>query len=119
MPPTDKTYGPYVHGLNKGGLNEIMTSSKLRGTLPSNHVASDRPAVRAYVGSFELQRKNKNWSGRDKTFIEFTTRLPPRAGLPPGYAEWSDEQLIEGHLPIRILRVVNGEGEPVGDGSRT
>jgi hypothetical protein len=108
-----RTYGPYVHTLNKGGLNEIVTTSKLRGTEASNYMANDRRAVRAYVGTFEYQKKNKNWSGRKSIHIEFLTFVPPRSGLPPGAAEWGEELLIEGYLPIQILRVVNGEGENV------
>ena len=103
-----KVYGPFVHTLNKGGLQEIRTSSRLRGSAASNHMANDSIAVRAYVGSFEYQRKNKNWHGKT-IHIEFLTALPPRSGLPPGYAEWTDN-LIDGHLPIQITRVMLGDG---------
>ena len=106
-----RTFGPFVHTLNKGGLNEIVTASKLRGSVASNHLANDNKAVRAYVGSFEHQRKNKRWSGRVSIHIEFLALIPPRSDLPPGYAEWTEDQLVESHLPIKILRVVNGEGE--------
>lgn len=105
-------YGPFVHTLNKGGLKEIRTTGKLRAAAASNNMANDRPAVRAYVGTFEYQRKNKNWHDRQSVHIEFTTTIPPRSGLPPGYAEWTDT-LIEGHLPIKINRVLNGAGEEV------
>jgi hypothetical protein len=110
---TARTYGPFVHTLNRGGLKEIVTTGKLRGAEASNHLTNDVKAVRAYVGTFEFQKKNKNWSGRLKTHIEFLTFTPPRDGLPPGYAEWSGEQLINDHLPIKVLRVLNSEGEPV------
>jgi hypothetical protein len=110
---TARTLGPFVHTLNKGGLKEIVTSGKLRGAPAANHMANDRKAVRAYVGSFEEQKKNKNWSGRISVHIEFMTSVPPRPQLPPGYAEWTEDQLSEGFLPIRILRVLNGEGEAV------
>jgi hypothetical protein len=109
----EKTYGPFVHTLNKGGLKEIVTTAKLRGTQASNHLANDAKAVRAYIGTFEHQKKNKNWAGRLSIHIEFLTCLPPRSGLPPGYAEWTEESLIEGYLAISIQRVVNGEGESV------
>lgn len=109
-----RTYGPFVHTLNKGGLKQICISSSLKGTAASNHLANDRLAVRAYIGSFELQKKNKNWSGRQSTHIEFLSFTPPRPNLPPGYAEWDESQLQEGYLPIQILRVVNGEGEAIG-----
>lgn len=108
-----RTYGPYVHTLNKGGLKEIVTTGRLRGTEASNNLANDRRAVRAYVGTFEQQKKNKNWSGRQSVHIEFVTSVPPRSGLSPGYAEWDDSLLVAGYLPIEILRVVNGEGEKV------
>ena len=108
-----RKYGPFVHGLNKGGLGEIIASGKLRGTLGANHYANDRPTVRAYAGTFEYQKKNKNWSGRSSIFIEFTTPVPLRSGLGAGAAEWSGGDLIDGYLPISITRVVNGDGERV------
>ncbi|MEJ8854150.1 hypothetical protein WKW79_06205 [Variovorax robiniae] len=108
-----RTFGPFVHTLNKGGLREIVTSGKLRGTPASNHLANDHLAVRAYAGSFEHQKRNKNWSGRISRHIEFVSHVAPRPGLPPGYAEWTDEQLIDGHLRIQILRVLDGEGSIV------
>ncbi|MCB1887832.1 MAG: hypothetical protein KDH20_09520 [Rhodocyclaceae bacterium] len=108
-----KKYGPFVHKLNKGGLHAIVTTGKLRGAEGSNYFSNDRAAVRAYVGTFEYQKKNKNWSGRTSIFIEFMTTVPLRSGLGPGHAEWSGDELIEGYLPIQILRVLNGEGEAV------
>lgn len=104
-------HGPFVHTLNKGGLTEIVSSRRLRGTAPANHLASDRAAVRAYTGSFEHQKRNKNWSGKISVHIEFMTAIAPDADLPPGWAVWSDDRLIDGYLPIRILRVVNGDGD--------
>lgn len=108
-----REYGPFVHTLNKGGLRLIITSGKLKGTQPANHLASDRLAVRAYAGSFEHQRKNKNWKGKTSIHIEFMTPIPVDADLPPGWAMWSEDRLIEGYLPIRILRVVNGDGDVI------
>ena len=113
MPASTQAFGPFVHGLNKGGLFNISGTRKLRGANPSNNMASERPAVRAYAGSFEHQKAIKRWSGSDKTFIEFMTYTPPRSGLPPGYAEWSEEQLNEGFLPIHILRIVDGNGRQI------
>lgn len=113
LPGTGREHGPFVHTLNKGGLQQIVASGMLRGTAPANHLASDRLAVRAYTGSFEHQKKNKNWSGRLSVHVEFMTPVPPDTDLPPGWAIWSDDRLLDGHLPIRILRVLNGDGEPV------
>jgi hypothetical protein len=110
---TGEEHGPFVHTLNKGGLREIVTSQKLRGTIPGNYLASDRLAVRAYKGSFEHQKKNKNWSGKVSVHIEFMSRIAPDTGQSPGWAVWSEDSLIQGHLPIRILRVVNGDGEVI------
>jgi hypothetical protein len=107
------SYGPFVHGLNKGGLVDIVRSSSLRGVGASNNMTNDRLAVRAYTGGFEFQRKTKRWSGADKTFIEFMTDTPPRPNLPPGYAEWTEEGLNDGVLKIRILRIVDGDGNTV------
>lgn len=106
-------HGPYVHGLNKGGLKQIISQSKLLGTSASNHMANDHPAVRAYEGTFEFHKKNKNWHGRDRVIIEFMTRQPSRGGMPPGAAEWTAGQLNNNYLDIKILRVLNGEGEQV------
>jgi hypothetical protein len=72
-----KTYGPFVHTLNRGGLREILVTSKLRGSVASNHLANDSAAVRAYVGSFEYQQRNKNWHGHQSTHIEFLSFIPP------------------------------------------
>jgi len=94
-------------------LKEITLIQKLRGATASNHMSNDNSAVRAYVGTFEQQKANKLWHGRDKTFIEFYTRKPHRSGLTPGYAEWCDEQLSDNHLTIKIKKVVNGEGEVI------
>ena len=102
-------YGPFVHTLNKGGLAEIRAMSKLRGSAASNHMTNDSIAVRAYVGTFEYQKQNKNWSDARSVHIEFLTSIPPRSGLPPGYAEWTDS-LVDGHLPIQITRVLHGDG---------
>ncbi|MEX1188760.1 MAG: hypothetical protein WED33_05835 [Bacteroidia bacterium] len=104
-------YGPYVHGLNKGGLPEIIISSKLRGAAASNHMSNNNPAVRAYEGSFEFHKKNKRWQGKHKIYIEFLTKQPSRSGMPPGGAEWTGSQLTNNHLEIKILRVINGDGE--------
>ena len=102
-------YGPYIHTLNKGGLAEIRATSRLRATAASNNMASDRIAVRAYVGTFEYQQRNKRWSGKQTIHIEFLTSVPPRSGLPPGSAEWTDG-LVGGYLPIIITRVLHGDG---------
>jgi hypothetical protein len=110
MSTTNGVYGPYVHKLNKGGLHEILTTQKFRAT-PAR--GSDIPGVRAHVGSFEKVKKKMNWSGRQDTYIEFTTEIPPCSGLPPWLAEWRENELLVGQLPIRVLGVVNGEGEPV------
>jgi hypothetical protein len=108
-----KLYGPFVHGLNKGGLTSIVRNSSLLGTAASNNLANDRVAVRAHVGTFEEQRRKKRWSGSQHTFIEFRTFIPPRPGLPPGFAEWSEEQLVGGYLRIQISRILTGDGQLV------
>lgn len=113
MADSERTYGPFVHTLNKGGLKQIVVGQKLRGVVASNHMANDSAAVRAYVGTFEYQKKNKNWHGRVSVHLEFLTMIAPRNGLPPGYAEWSENELQDGYLPVEIIRVLNGEGEVV------
>jgi hypothetical protein len=102
--------GPFVHCLNKGGLEDIVRTRKLRGTVASNSMANDRPAVRAYTGTFEHQKRNKNWNGPQMTVIEFYTSTPPRPNLSPGYAEWTEEGLVDGHLSIQISKIVDGNG---------
>ena len=113
MTGTTRLYGPYVHTLNKGGLKQIALAQKLRGATASNHMANDHAAVRAYVGTFEHQRKNKNWSSRESIHLEFMTTIAPRSDLPPGYAEWGEAELQQGYLPIQLTRVLNGAGELV------
>ena len=113
MTPARGIVGPFVHGLNKGGLSEIVRTSSLRGVAASNHMANDRPAVRAHIGTFEFQRQNKRWSGADKTFIEFYTDVGHRPNCPPGYAEWIDDALENGYLRIRISRIVDGDGKVI------
>jgi len=74
-------------------------------------MANDSIAVRAYAGTFEHHQRNKNWSGKLSVHIEFLTSIPPRSGLPPGFAEWTDG-LVDGHLPIHITRILHGDGSP-------
>lgn len=111
-------YGPYVHQLNKGGLKEIVTSGKLRGTEASNNSGGIGLAVRASVGSVDYQLRNLGWKrDPEKVLIEFYADVePPRH---PAFAIWSEDQLSDGHLPIKISRVARGDGTPHPDGTET
>ena len=100
-------HGPFVHGLNKGGLEEIRKTSSLISTQGRE---GRGVAVRALFGSFEYQRKNKRWDDPQRIYIEFYTDQPPYKG-DPIIAQW---HLPEGaFLKIYISGVFNGAGDIV------
>jgi hypothetical protein len=101
-------YGPFVHGLNKGGLEDIRGNQRLLSS-PARGIAGGANAVRAYYGSFEKRQKNKNWHNPSKVYIEFMTFLPPYQH-DPIMARWF---MNEGeYLPIRITGIFYGSGKP-------
>lgn len=101
--PTAATYGPFMHTLSKGGLDEIIRTGELRSST-ARSVAGGGDAVRAHVGSPQLP-----WKG-DVPAIEFMTYDKPRvAKYMGGDAAYWD--LPEGdYLKIKIKRVVYPDG---------
>jgi hypothetical protein len=77
-------WGPFTHGINKGGFSEIIAEQKLLST-EARGVAGGGDAVR---GSYN--RLDKNLPGPQRTeTIEFFTHAPPDAPNPgQGWAGW-------------------------------
>lgn len=108
-------YGPYVHQLNKGGLKEIITSGKLKGTEASNNTGGLGLATRASKGSVEHQLRNPGWVRYpERIWIEFYTDIEPDQH--PAWAIWHEDKMTDGHLPIKISRIVRGDGTLHPDG---
>jgi len=103
------SYGPYVHKLNRGGLEDIVSNSRLVSTEAAGS-AGGSAKVRAHVGDFKTLKEQLKLSGED-TFIEFTTETAPDTGLPPGWAYWSMDAGL--YLSISINGVYNGNGEVI------
>lgn len=100
-------FGPFVHGLNKGGLNEIRTHRQLRASDAAG-IAGGASAVRAHVGLFAyLQRRNRWFANPEKVFIEFTTSVAPEAH--PAIAVWY--MPAGAYLRIAIRATYNGAGQ--------
>lgn len=100
-------HGPFVHGLNKGGLLSIIRQSALRST--TSRYGGD--AVRAHSGSFAHLREFRRWGeGQDlnQIYIEFMTHTPPASGSRPGLPEWHLES--GSLLPIKITGLFRGTG---------
>lgn len=113
------SFGPYVHAINKGGLDEIIRTQQLVSTT-ARGIAGGGDAVRAHVGSFKAVADRLGWSRKfsqsangstDGKYIEFTTERPPRSGMPPFSAQWPME--AGEYLKIRITGVFDEFGHRV------
>jgi len=103
------TFEPFVHGLNKGGLDAIRASRQLRASDAAS-VAGGASAVQAHVGTFaDLQRRNRWFADPEKMFIEFTTTIAP--AVHPAIAAWYMPE--DGCLQIAIRGTHNGAGQSV------
>ncbi len=105
-------HGPFVHGINKGGLNDIIRFQRLVST-EARGIAGGGTGVRAYEGDFQtlFRRMNSGNSPSGKQFVEFHTFHPPRSRTPPGLANWP---LAEGeYLNVRISGVFEDNGRKV------
>ena|ERR1700730_13707818 len=106
-----KIHGPFTHGLNKGGLEDIRKNRRLKATEAAG-IAGSSSAVRAHVGSFEVLQKRWCWFSptyKDTIFIEFTSDAAPDSH--PSIATW---YLPEGeYLPITITGVFTGAGRKI------
>jgi hypothetical protein len=109
-------FGPFVHGLNKGGLTDILGHQRLLST-EARGVAGGAAAVRAIKGLWEDLAKRNNWLHRpdpNQIYIEFMTYDSPRNDGHPAEARWD---VPEGqYLPIKVLRVIDGTGKVVHRG---
>jgi hypothetical protein len=104
-PPTEPLYW---HKLNKGGLEEIMKTQRLKAT-EARISAGGAMAVRAHVGDFKTHRElNAHWWKSDSpdVHVEFTTEQKPSEH--PAYATW--HQPDGGFLPIKITGVFDSSG---------
>ncbi|MCP4733053.1 MAG: hypothetical protein GY873_02570 [Bosea sp.] len=95
----------YVHGLNKGGLDEILATGRLNSS-EAAMIAGGVPRVNALRGDFGSLHETMNWHDPDKIFIEFTTEVEPP--YHPAYARWSG--LENDYLPIAVTGVFDGSG---------
>ncbi|MBX9912093.1 MAG: hypothetical protein K2Z25_25745 [Beijerinckiaceae bacterium] len=95
----------YVHGLNKGGLEEILATGRLNSS-EAAMIAGGVPRVNALRGDFGSLHETMNWHDPEKIFIEFTTEVEPP--YHPAYARWSG--LENDYLPIAVTGVFDGSG---------
>jgi hypothetical protein len=109
--PVPKEQGVYLHQLNKGGYEDIITSQRLQSTAAKQSWGGGE-AVRSLPGPMQVSEEmlaSGRWSG-GSTVIEFTTTSP---GTPTRYmgepaTYW---YLPEGeYLPIRVIRVFYADG---------
>jgi RHS repeat-associated protein len=98
-----RTHGPYIHGINKGGLDAIIREQQMIAT-DARGVAGGVPAVRAYTHSLDGLGAYPSTD-----FLEFTTAAPP-SGVNPGQSSvwWSMEE--GARLDIRITRIAHPDG---------
>ena len=103
-------FGPFVHGLNKGGLTDILAHQRLRATV-ARAVAGGGSAVRGIRGTWDDVAQRRGWLIKpdpSQLYIEFETYESPDADGHPVEARWS---IPEGtYLSIKVLRVRNGAG---------
>ena len=104
-------YGPFVHGLNKGGLAEIVRTSRLIST-EGRHGGHE---IRARVGDFKSLQTKLRWAEggtyQDRIFIQFDTDIAPRTGEAPGSASWP--MPAGNYLHIRIVGIFTGSGRQI------
>jgi hypothetical protein len=100
-------YGPFVHKLNKGGLDAILRDQRLLST-EARTIAGASAEVRAFKGDFETYKRKISGPNRNEadTFIEFMSSIAPRANTPPSWAHFEVQE--GGFLPIKVLAVYNG-----------
>jgi hypothetical protein len=106
-------FGPYVHSLNKGGLEDIVQSKRLLST--EGRYGDE--GVRALRGSFRELYVRNNWGLRpdaSRIYVEFATVHAPNRGGPPGISAIVHWSMPAGHyLAIRITGIFDGFGEKV------
>ena len=95
----------YVHGLNKGGLDEILATGRLNSS-EAAMVAGGAMRVNALHGDFRSLHETMNWHDPEKIFVEFMTEIEPP--YHPAYARWSG--LENDYLPITVTGVFDGSG---------
>jgi hypothetical protein len=95
-------FGPYTHGLNKGGLSNIVAEQQLVAT-EARGVAGGESAVRAYTSSLD---KLAPYPSTD--FIEFYTQHAPTPN--PGQRSVSWPMDPGSRLDITVTRIAHPDG---------
>lgn len=81
---TEQLYGPFRHGLNKGGLDDIVSNQRLLSTEAAT-IAGGEARVRASEGVAGTPVEYGS-----PTMIEFYTKVPPDwANKPMGWVGWT------------------------------
>jgi RHS repeat-associated protein len=95
--------GPYIHGINKGGLPNIIAEQRLLAT-EASAIAGGQAGVRAYTHSLD---KLKSKPSTD--FVEFFTRQAPSSAN-PGQSSvlWSME--AGKALDVTVTRIAHPDG---------
>ena len=97
-------HGPFYHGLNKGGLEEILATQQLRASA-ARPIAGGAEAVRAIR---VREGEQGIGAGTGHTTLEFYCVTPPEPNQAPGMATW---YMPEGeHLSVVITRVGHDNG---------
>ncbi|HTZ74007.1 MAG TPA: hypothetical protein VMB47_08805 [Candidatus Aquilonibacter sp.] len=107
-------FGPFVHKLNKGGLDDIVANGRLLSTTAAG-TAGGGDGVRAHQGSFQDLYRFHGWAVRpdpNEIFIEFKTAHQPLVVGPPHRHSMVRWLLDAGqYLLITITGVYNGCGQ--------
>jgi RHS repeat-associated protein len=96
--PSEPLFGPYRHGLNKGGLNDIVTNQRLLSTEAAT-IAGNEARVRALTGTAGTDVRYGTG-----TMIEFyTNSAPDWINKPQGWVGWT--MPAGEYLPIKNITV--------------
>ncbi len=118
----------FLHGLNKGGLEDILANQRLKVNDGNAQIAGGAEAVNAWRGDIEKLREKMleapehiRQMRAKEVMIEFTTNVPPTGEHP--WTRWSVPLPFDtpkpgsmesgGYLPIKVLGVYDGLGNPL------
>jgi hypothetical protein len=118
----------FLHGLNKGGLEDILANQRLKVNDGNAQIAGGAEAVNAWRSDVEKLRDRMREAPEHiremrakEVVIEFTTDVPPTGEHP--WTRWSVPLPLEtpkqgsmesgGYLPIKVLGVFDGLGNPL------
>jgi hypothetical protein len=98
----DAIHGPFIHGINKGGLSDIVRDNQLISTT-ARDVAGAEDAVRAYTYSLD------KLTAAETDFVEFFTRQAPTAPN-PGQSSVSWSMPAGSRLDVLVTRIAHPNG---------